>query len=80
MTSEYKRWPDKGPSGRHFGRAVDRSIACVVAVIRHPVQHVFDYVDICFLVPWYHRLLCCLGSFDRGPDGEASSIVDNEHF
>ena len=30
MTSEYNRWPDKaGPSRRHFGRAVDRSILTV---------------------------------------------------
>jgi len=27
LTSEYDRWPDTaGPSRRHFGRAVDRSI------------------------------------------------------
>ena len=29
--SEYNRWPDKsGPSRRHFGRAVYRSILCVI--------------------------------------------------
>ena len=32
MTSEYIRWPDKaGPSRRHFGRAVDRSISFVLS-------------------------------------------------
>ena len=33
LTSEYNRWPNKaGPSRRHFGRAVDRSIVSVISM------------------------------------------------
>ena len=39
MTSEYNRWPDKaGPSRRHFGRAVDRSIGQIENAVLVPEE------------------------------------------
>jgi len=48
LTSEYKRSPDKaGPFGRHFGRAVDRSIVGMYNVTQD-LKHVKDARSVSF--------------------------------
>jgi len=56
MTSKYNRWPDKaGPPRRHFGRAVDRSIA--------------QWCDFTYRMAWTHGSLCVLT--DKGTSVES---------
>ena len=60
LTSEYKRWPDKaGPSRRHFGRAVDRSIRmlCESQFEENPNINTKTFLCMAYFSYLYQKLL-----------------------